>query len=470
MKLKDQKMATTLERLKRLLRMQPLSCPEVAERLGVSSRTALNLLLRLRHGLVIIGSARRRKYALKRGLRGETSSIPVYCVSAAGKVSNAADLALIFERGTFWDCRHLGYPVSDEARDGLWPGLPYPLYDIHPQGFIGRALARRFSRTLGVSPSPKEWSDDDIIHFIRNALPDGTGNLIVGEQALQLLQDEFNTPTMVVEEAAIGEHYVTLAQEAIANGPHGSSAGGEFPKFSSLRALSGSNTPHVLVKFSAEFNSTSASSRWADLLISEHIALETIIELLTIPVARSRVIQHGGRTFLESERFDRHGRFGRSPCVSLRALTDHLFGLGVEDWRKHGTVLRSNGIISADDARSLQQAWWFGTLIANTDMHLGNISLTMAPDHENSLVSWSLAPLYDMLPMAYAPLSSGEAPPLKVTKIPLPVPEESEIWKSACRAAIEFWHRVENDLRITAEFKNLAQVYREKLTSVAELV
>jgi hypothetical protein len=72
--------------------------------------------------------------------------------------------------------------------------------------------------------------------------------------------------------------------------------------------------------------------------------------------------------------------------------------------------------------------------------------------------------------MAYAPLSSGEAPPLKVTKIPLPVPEESEIWKSSCRAAIEFWHRVENDLRITAEFKNLAQVYREKLTSVAELV
>jgi hypothetical protein len=465
-----QKSEITLLRLRKLLMMHPVGCPEVAARLGVSPRTALNLLQRLHSDLVIVGSARRRKYALKRGLRGETRGIPVYCVSAEGRISDADPLTLVFDRGTLWNGRKLGYPISEETRDGLWPGLPYPMYDIHPQGFIGRALARRYSRILGVSPTPKEWNDDDILHFISNALPDGTGNLIVGEKSLELLQDEFHSPTAVVTEVDTPEHYVKSAQAAIEHGPHGSSAGGEFPKFSSLRSLSGSKTPHVLVKFSAEVNSVSTSARWADLLISEHVALETVVEMLSIPVARSRIIQHGGRTFLESERFDRHGRFGRMPCVSLRALTDHLLGLGAEDWRKHGTVLRDNGIISTEDAQSLQMAWWFGTLIGNTDMHLGNISLTISPAHEISIFPMLLAPLYDMLPMGYAPLSSGEFPPLNVPKIPLPLPEEAEIWRAASRAAIEFWMRVQKDVRITVDFRNLAKVYREKILSLAELI
>jgi hypothetical protein len=130
---KNQKSEVTLGRLRRLLMMHPVSCPEFAALLGISSRTALNLL---QSELVIVVSARRRKYALKRGLRGETSSIPVYCVSAEGKISSAGSLALSFDRGTFWDGRYLGSPVSEETRDGLWSGLPYPIMIFTRKGLL----------------------------------------------------------------------------------------------------------------------------------------------------------------------------------------------------------------------------------------------------------------------------------------------------------------------------------------------
>ncbi len=33
------------------------------------------------------------------------------------------------------------WPVPDEARDGWWEGLPYPFYDMRPQGYMGRQFA-----------------------------------------------------------------------------------------------------------------------------------------------------------------------------------------------------------------------------------------------------------------------------------------------------------------------------------------
>ncbi len=77
-----------------------------------------------------------------------------------------------------------GWPVPDEARDGWWPGLPYPLHDMRPQGYMGRLFARAEHRALGVAPDPQAWSDDDVLHVLSQRCSDTSGCWIAGLDAL----------------------------------------------------------------------------------------------------------------------------------------------------------------------------------------------------------------------------------------------------------------------------------------------
>jgi hypothetical protein len=153
------------------------------------------------------------------------------------------------------------------------------------------------------------------------------------------------------------------------------------------------------------------------------------------------VITHGGRTFLEVERFDRHGEFGRSPLVCLSTLDATLLGAGTSDWTRLAGRLHAAGWLAADDAESIARLWWFGRLIANTDMHTGNLSFR---PQDGRL---ALAPTYDMVPMLYAPLPGGEVPPRRFEP-PLPLPAQREAWHAACASAVVFWTRAAADPRI----------------------
>ena len=114
--------------------------------------------------------------------------------------------------------------------------------------------------------------------------------------------------------------------------------------------------------------------RWADLLVSEHLALECAAALPDVTSARSRIVTHAGRTFLEVERFDRHGLFGRSRLSSLGTLDAALLGDGSSDWVRLAGRLSGLGLLAPADVERIQRLWWFGRLIANTDMHTGNLS------------------------------------------------------------------------------------------------
>ena len=165
----------------------------------------------------------------------------------------------------------------------------------------------------------------------------------------------------------------------------GSSAVGEFPKFPALRERAGASTPQVLVKFSGA-GDAAAERRWADLLVCEHLALQALngmdsIDGLTgMPgmsghwAARSAIVQHAGRTFLEVERFDRHGLWGRSPVVSLATLDAVFVGHGNGDWPRLAAALAALGLLDGHALPATTLLWWFGRLIANTDMHAGNLS------------------------------------------------------------------------------------------------
>jgi hypothetical protein len=80
-----------------------------------------------------------------------------------------------------------------------------------------------------------------------------------------------------------------------------------------------------------------------------------------------------------------------------------------------------------------------------------------------------VAPVYDMLPMAYAPLAGGEIP--KTVYAPgLPTPKDRGAWLAASRAALAFWAAAAMDARISSRFRtvcdaNLREL--ERLTALA---
>lgn len=434
------------DRLQAALRRGSLSAPAAAQLAGVSARSVLRVLAELGDRLITGGAAGRRRYALARALRGDARPIPVFAIDRNGAAHEAGALRFMEPTGSWFDLGALGWPIDASARDGWWEGLPYPLYDMRPQGFLGRAFARAEHRALEVSADPREWSDDDIVYVLSRRGDDVTGNLVLGEPSLRALQARRTQAEEPIKEAALASAYAELADRTVAQGVAGSSAAGEFPKFTAMRALRGSATPHVIVKFSGR-DTGEASRRWSDLAVCEHLALECLRTVRGVGVARSRVLQAQGRTFLESERFDRHGRFGRAPLVSLEAINGHLLGLASNDWREHAAALLRRKLISAGDADAIARIWWFGRLIANSDMHLGNLSFV--PDQGGL----QLAPIYDMLPMAYAPLPGGEVPPARWT-CDLPLPAESSQWRQACSAALAFWNAAASDARVSTRFRS----------------
>ena len=430
-----------------LLRQHPgAKASQLAEWLQISQPTLSRLLGAAGDAVLPIGAGPRRRYFGQRLLRGLPGNFPLYAVNPEGQVSPQGALKLTAPEGTVLDVAALGWPVEAEFAEGVWPGLPYVLQDMRPQGFLGRNFARHWAPDFGISSNPTEWHDDDVLHLLTQRGSDTTGNLIVGDVALQRWLQAKAEPLAIISEAQTEQAYAQKADQASALGAVGSSAAGEFPKFTALRALAGSLTPHVIVKFSGA-EPSGAVQRWADLLVCEHLALEIIRSHLGVASARSRVLSVAGRTLLEVERFDRHGDFGRSPLCSLETLDAALLAKFSTDWGVLAERMRAQGWVSAETVQTIRLIWQFGQLIGNTDMHKGNLSFV--PGHP-----MTVAPVYDMLPMLYAPLAGGEVPTPRYQPA-LPLPQNRDTWLQACTAAQAFWQSASTDARISPAFQQV---------------
>ncbi|MCB1093076.1 MAG: HipA domain-containing protein, partial [Verrucomicrobiae bacterium] len=270
------------------------------------------------------------------------------------------------------------------------------------------------SRLLPVPEDPREWSDDHILYYLQAAGEDLPGNLVVGDACLQraLTSDSHTRTRNVVEESNRESLYPVLATEAT-NADVGSSAGGEQPKFLATllpEAGGGGETSisignrsaasarrDVIVKFSPPREQT-AGARWADLLACEWIAHQVLAEQ---GLARegARLLDAGNRRFLEVPRFDRTSRGGRLGTVSLSALHPEADSYGIaRAWERSSLALEESGLIDTTTRRTIQQLHAFADLIGNTDRHCGNLSFWLTSD-----LPFALAPVYDMLPMHWAP-------------------------------------------------------------------
>lgn len=160
---------------------------------------------------------------------------------------------------------------------------------------------------MGLPVRLVDRTDTHALRALRVHGHDVAGNLLVGEPA----RDRFPASPVLDPAAEDGKaaHYARLAQVTARGELPGSSAGGEQPKFTAW-AVTPDGARHVIVKFS-EVEEGPVSERWRDLLLAEHLALETPRET-GIAAATTRIFEHGAQRFLEVERFDRVGAATRT--------------------------------------------------------------------------------------------------------------------------------------------------------------
>ncbi|HET8698549.1 MAG TPA: HipA domain-containing protein, partial [Gammaproteobacteria bacterium] len=225
----------------------------------------------------------------------------------------------------------------------------------------------------------------------------------------------------------------------------GSSAHGEHPKFA-VALQDADGTRHVLVKFSPRAE-TSVGQRWSDLLVAEHQAHE-ILRAADVPAAASRIFQIDGRTYLEMDRFDRHGPDGRLGVTSLFAIDASLYG-ELDDWIAAGTRLHRDRRIGDAELERIRLIATFGGLIANTDRHFGNLSFYDRYDGR-----FETAPVYDMLPMLFAPEHDQIVP--RVFQPAEPTSDSLRAWPLARALAERYWRALANDSRISDDFREIS--------------
>jgi DNA-binding transcriptional ArsR family regulator len=427
---------------------EPLRAQDLAARLGVSQPTISRALRRAGDEIVRIGRARASRYALAREIARAGSRWPLYRITAAGSGERLGELRAIRAEGFHLEPeRALPALMRGEFVDGLYPGLPWFLDDQRPQGFLGRAFASRYGEELDAPRDVLRWDQQDVLLALLRHGENMPGDLVAGEASLERALQHALAPDDIVDLQDRAQRYPALAEAALRGEVPGSSAAGERPKF--LATLSEPDgLRSVLVKFS-DRNTTPAGQRWADLLRCEKLAGDAL-RAHGLPAAHADIVQADGRTFMQSTRFDRTPTLGRLGFVSLAALDAAFYGHAGVAWWRLATTLQRDRWITADDAQRMRTIGLFGALIANSDMHLGNVALMLKDD-----APLALAPTYDMLPMQFIPAASGEIV-ARDYLVTLPLPEHLAEWQSAATAAQDFWQRVQNEPAISEGFRSIA--------------
>ena len=403
---------------------------QLTDIMGISQPTASRALKMLDDDIVRIGSGSSIQYALRDAFRG-FSSAPIYRITEEGQIKSLGRLIPVHPDGFVMEQTDNACLHSD--------GLPWWLFDMRPQGYLGRAYASAYSAELGLPQNPEDWADSDVIRALLAHGHDAVGNLLIGEQARNQFI-EMPSPTPVERSST----YPTLALAVSSGEIPGSSAGGEQPKFCTY-----TERGHVLVKFTA-LDDNPISERWRDLLQAEHLALKVL-------GVETEVFDFEGQRFLEIPRFDRVGQLGRIGLFSLRALEAEFVGRARDSWPVLVNELVKQGHVHPDAAINAARLWAFGMLIGNTDMHHGNLSFISSHGRP-----YQLAPAYDILPMGFAPKSGGGMvntlrPALLVEAI------DGEIWHDALDLAETFFALANDSHHFSANFAPCLKALRSHL-------
>lgn len=302
--------------------------------------------------------------------------------------------------------------------------VPWWLFDRLPQGFTGRVYAKQvLKQHPEFSSDLRDWSDAVVLQLLSEYPVDAIGNLLIGNHDLERYHVAENHSYSLSELPRLAEQAKEFCQTLIS---------GDQPKFCCEIEQYGP----CIVKFAE-------TERQADLLIAEHIAL-SVLNDAGIPAAKTTLFRAGLYQFLVIGRFDCVG-FGRCGVVSLKALDLEFVGSRDQRWPVIARQLAEQGVIVASALPTIQLQFCFGRLIANSDMHSGNLSF-----FDDDQMPFVLAPAYDQLPMAYASDKQG------ISQITLDSDLPDSAWVEALPLALRFWQKLIEQPLLSESFRNIA--------------
>lgn len=439
--------AETMEAIRRLLLKGPGSSGGICKELDISQPVFSRLINKVGPNLLVTGQSSKTRYALKREVPCLGDQIEIYQISPKGEAKTFGRLYAVHPNGFYF---------KSALENGFYEDLPYFLNDLRPSGFLGRNIPRLHPE-LGLPEDITAWSGNTVLGYIGQHGSDLIGNLIVGDPAFKLYTRRFKKLSHDVTQKNRATEYEKMALDVLSLGDPGSSAGGEQAKF--LTTV-GPSTRQTIVKFSAPVKE-SIGRRRGDLLVCEHIA-HKVLHKAGKKAANSEIIEGKTRLFLEVERFDRIPLRGRLAVISLSSLS-YEFCDGEQKWPTATQSLLNQKRIPRSIHNDVRFLHLFGKLTANSDMHLGNLSFFL-----DGLSIKEIAPVYDMLPMLYAPVNEQLVPREFVP--PSPVPADADIWPGCWKAACAFWKQAATHQLISASFRKIAATNLKSVKELKELV
>jgi serine/threonine protein kinase HipA of HipAB toxin-antitoxin module len=135
----------------------------------------------------------------------------------------------------------------------------------------------------------------------------------------------------------------------------------------------------------------------------------------------------------------------------LHAVHEAFVGGPRQHWAATAQALVRQRRLPGEAAAQVEALLRFGRLIGNSDMHFGNLSLWVEPA-DVAAGRFTLAPIYDMLPMRWRPDVHTGALDLQPF-----TPEPADLQSPARPVARAFWGEVAAHPGISPAFRGLAR-------------
>ena len=435
-----------------------------AARLGVSVSTVTRYGKAAGAEIVVLGAGQHTRYARPLFAYSDAAEWPLYWVDAAGGVEPFAVASLtkpsvLLVYGSGLNLR--------SSQDLTWPLTPLNL-----RGYLGRAQRASLGAVASSwDAEPDRWSLSQRIFAAQSAALDHAGAVVCGDAALSTLAT--NVPAIADAPSSLIAHYEAFADAATAGRVAGSSADGEQPKFSTRVVDDQGVVREVLVKFSPP-RGTPYGERWNDLLRAEAHATATLAAA-GMAVPQTRLIAdavdaanaangtHLRRTFLESARIDRVGSAGRRHLLPLAAVHSAFIAGAQQSWPNTVARLVAQRRLPADALPVTQTLFAFGQLIGNTDMHFGNLGVIAESPRALARGQFSLAPVYDMLPMRFAPGPHDDGLGYTGFAATLGAATPDVVAVAAVALAADFWRRCAGDADASSAWRAFAAVRADSI-------
>jgi len=115
-------------------------------------------------------------------------------------------------------------------------------------------------------------------------------------------------------------------------------------------------------------------------------------------------------------------------------------------WSASAQRLHAERLLSGEHLERIALADCFGSLIANTDRHFGNLSL-----YDRYEGPFELAPIYDILPMLFAP-QDGQLVE-RAFEPTGPNAGNLSVWPQAHDLALRYWAMLCEESRLSEDFR-----------------